>query len=121
MTGCTTCLASPLESCRLSTLAWPELLLIIRTVRIWSEMNLKRLQRIMNEEDVDALVLNSPQNVFYTSGVGSTRPSFPNPTVYYEWEPIPIFSVVLRSGEPYLIYLEGTTETISDSGIKNKR
>jgi Xaa-Pro dipeptidase len=84
-------------------------------------MNLDKLQRIMQRHEIDALVLNSPQNVFYTTGLGETRPSFPNPTIYYEWDQIPIFSVVLANGSQYVVYAEGTEGSLSDAVTKNKR
>jgi Xaa-Pro aminopeptidase len=83
--------------------------------------NYLRLQNLMEKNNVDLIVLTSPENVFYVSGVPTTftarnRLLFSS-TLRRE---SPITCIVPRNGEPSLIFHSAALEVIEkNSWIKN--
>jgi Xaa-Pro aminopeptidase len=82
-------------------------------------MDLARVQVIMNQKGIDVLVLQSPENIFYTSDIPSLLSSI-NPTIFYERKPIPLFSIVPKDGKPTVIYARGLEPCLTESTISDK-
>lgn len=62
----------------------------------------ERLRRSMDGQSLDALLLTSPENVFYTTGY-TALPSSGNPILYTLRNRLPFFSFITRSGHVTLL------------------
>ena len=71
-------------------------------------MDLSRVQSILRERKLDALVASSPENIFYTSGLDSL-PTSHNTIIFMLRRIGPAFVLITREGEPRLIVSYGTS------------
>ncbi|MHB8565828.1 MAG: M24 family metallopeptidase [Nitrososphaerales archaeon] len=61
-----------------------------------------RLQKLMNDGDIDVLIVSAPENVFYVSGVPTSFTSS-NRLLFCSRRNSPLMCVVPREGEPTLV------------------
>ena len=71
-------------------------------------MDLSRVQEILKERSLDALIASSPENIFYTSGLDAL-PTSQNTIIFMLRRIGPAFVLVPRDGEPKLIVSYGTS------------
>lgn len=71
-------------------------------------MDLSRVQAILKERNLDALIASSSENIFYTSGLDSL-PTSHNTILFMLRRIGPAFVLVPREGEPRLIVSYGTS------------
>lgn len=71
-------------------------------------MDLSRVQSILREWKLDALIASSPENLFYTSGLDSL-PTSRNTIMFMLRRIGPVFVLVPREGEPRLIVSYGAS------------
>lgn len=62
----------------------------------------EKVRRLMDEQNLDGLLLTSPENVFYTTGY-TALPSSGNPILYTLRNRLPFFSYVTRGGHVTLL------------------
>lgn len=65
-----------------------------------------KCKRLMEERGVDGVVLTSPENVFYTTGLPVTRGQV-NPILFGLWNQFPSYSVIQGDGMPTMIAWAG--------------
>ena len=70
-------------------------------------MDLSRVQSILRERKLDALITSSPENIFYTSGLDSL-PTSHNTIIFMLRRIGPAFVLITREGEPRLMISYGT-------------
>ena len=84
-------------------------------------MNLEIAQSLMAEKKVDVLVVGSPDNVLYTSGLNITH-TVSNRSVFISLAGAPIFPVIPQQGDPTIVVPEAASELAQDfSSIKDIR
>jgi Xaa-Pro aminopeptidase len=71
-------------------------------------LNKQKLLQLMKEKSLDACLVTSPENVFYTTGC-PTLPSSGNPIVYAMKNQLPFFAYIGKEGEVILICWGGIT------------
>lgn len=71
-------------------------------------MDLSRVQSILRDRKLDALIASSPENVFYASGL-DCLPTSQNTIIFMLRRIGPAFVLVPREGEPRLIVSYGTS------------
>jgi len=79
-------------------------------------MDVRLAQELMGARNIDALVVSSPENVLYTTGLNITH-TVSNRSVWLDVINAPIVPVIPRDGEPWIVIPESAIEICQEFSL----